>query len=109
MIPTLGTGQLTVSVIQMEMSGQLIGAGLAGVTAISPATPAGTSNWIIQKSAQEPHGAELYGKPQPHMIPTLGTGQLTVSVIQMEMSGQLIGAGLAGVTAISPLLLRCQE
>jgi hypothetical protein len=43
------------------------------------------------------------------MIPTLGSGQLTVSVIQMEMSRQLIGVGLAGVTAISPLLFRCQE
>ena len=43
------------------------------------------SGWFIQKRAQKTHRAELDGKPQSHVIPTLGDSQLAIGIIKMEV------------------------
>ena len=66
-------------------------------------------NRIVQKGAQEPHGAELHGEPQPHVIPAFGRGQFAVGIVEVEVSGELVRAGLTRVAAVPALLFRGQE
>ena len=64
---------------------------------------------IVEEGAQEPHGAELDGEPEAHVIPALGSGQLPVSIIKVEMARELVRARLARVAAVSPFLLGGEE
>jgi len=67
------------------------------------------SGRLIQECAKETHRAELGGKPEPHVIPTLGAGQLAIGVVEVEVPCELVRAGLARIPAISPFLLGRQE
>jgi hypothetical protein len=67
------------------------------------------SGRLIQERAQETHRAELDGKPEPHVIPTLGASQLAIGVVEVEVPCELVRARFAGIPAISPFLLGCQE
>ena len=63
---------------------------------------------VIQEGAQEPHRAELHGKAQPHVIPAFGGSQFSVGIVEVEVTGKLIRAGLTGVAAVTALLL-CRQ
>lgn len=64
---------------------------------------------LIQERAQETDCAELDGEPEPHVIPTLGGGQLAIGVVEVEVPCKLLRVRLAGIPAISPFLLGRQE
>jgi len=65
-------------------------------------------NRIVQKGAQEPHGAELHGEAQPHMVPAFGRDQFAVGVVEVKVAGELVRTGLARVAAV-PALLFCRQ
>jgi hypothetical protein len=59
---------------------------------------------IIDEGAEESHRAELDGEAEAHVIPTLGHGQLAVSVIKVKMARELVSTRLARI-AVAALLL----
>lgn len=63
---------------------------------------------IIQESAQEPHGAELDGKAQTHVIPTFGRSQFAIGIVEVEMTCKLVRAGFTRIAAVSALLF-CRQ
>jgi hypothetical protein len=67
------------------------------------------SSRLIQERAEETYRAELGGKPEPHVIPTLGASQFAVGVVEVEMPCESVCARFAGIPAISPFLLGRQE
>ena len=67
------------------------------------------SGRLIQERAEEANGAELDGKPEPHVIPTLGAGQLAIGIVEVEMPRELLRARFAGIPAIAPFLFGGQE
>ena len=71
--------------------------------------PARDSGRLIQKRAEEANGAELDGKLEPHVIPTLGAGQLAIGIVEVEMPRELLRARFAGIPAIAPFLFGGQE
>jgi hypothetical protein len=64
---------------------------------------------FIQERAQETHCAELDGKPEPHVIPTLGASQLAIGVVEVKVPRKLLRVRLAGIPAIAPFLFGGQE
>ena len=71
--------------------------------------PAGDSGRLVQERAEESNGAELDGEPEPHVIPTLGAGQLAIGIVEVEVPRELLRARFAGISAIAPLLFGGQE
>ena len=71
--------------------------------------PAWDSGRLVQERAEETNGAELDGEPEPHVIPALGTSQLAVGIVEVEMPCELVRARLAGIPAVSPFLLGGRE
>ncbi len=71
--------------------------------------PARNSSRLIQKRAEETNGAELDGEPEPHVIPTLGAGQLAIGIVEVKVPCELLRARFAGIPAIAPFLLGGQE
>ena len=64
---------------------------------------------IVQEGAQKPHGAELYGEAQPHVIPTFSRGQLAVGVVEVKVPGELVGTRFTCIAAVTALLFRGQK
>ena len=60
---------------------------------------------IVEKGAKEAGGAELDRKADPVMCAAHLTDQVTISGIEVEIAGELLLAGAAGVSAISRALL----
>ena len=63
---------------------------------------------VIQEGAQEPYCAKLHGKAQAHVIPAFGRSQFAISIVEVEVSGELVRAGLAAIAAV-PALLLCRQ
>jgi len=72
---------------------------------------------LLQEGAQEPDGAELDGEAQSH-VRAAAAGDEGADprksfefrcVVEVEVAGQLLGGGFAGVAAVAPLLLLVQE
>ena len=63
---------------------------------------------VIQEGPQKPHRAKLHGKAQPHVIPAFGGSQFAVRIVEVEVAGKLIRAGLTSVAAVTALLL-CRQ
>ncbi len=64
---------------------------------------------LIQKRSKETHRAELDGKPEPHVIPTLRPSHLTIGIVEVEVPCELVLARLTRIPAISPFLLSRQK
>ena len=64
---------------------------------------------LLQEGAQEPDGPELDGKAQPHVRAAAAGHEGAVGVVEVEVAGQLLGSGFAGIPTVAPLLLLVQE
>lgn len=60
---------------------------------------------IVEKGAKEPGGAELDRKADPVMRSAHLPDQFTISGVEMEIAGELLVAGTAGVSAVPSALL----
>ena len=47
--------------------------------------PAGDSGRLAQERAEGSKGAELDGKPEPHVTPTLGAGWFAIGIVEVEV------------------------
>src|SRR5271165_1895546 len=60
---------------------------------------------LVEKGAEEPHGAELNREAETHVVPALRADHLAVGIVQVEVARELIRARLTRIATISPLLL----
>ena len=49
---------------------------------------------LVQKRAEETNGPELDGEPEPHVIPTLGNGQLAIGIVEVEVPCKLVSRAI---------------
>ena len=64
---------------------------------------------IVEERAQESHGAELHGTAQAHVLAPVAAEEGAVGVVKVEVTGKLLGAGLAGIATVAARLLLGQK
>jgi hypothetical protein len=64
---------------------------------------------VVEEGAEEAHRAELHGAAEPHVGAAMPADEGAVGVVEEEVAGELLGRGVAGVTAVASLLLLGEE
>jgi hypothetical protein len=64
---------------------------------------------IVEKRAQEAHGAELYGDPEPHVVAAPRADEHLVGVVEMEIARKVLGRRVTAEATITALLFLSQE
>ena len=72
-------------------------------------TPVRHVREVLQKGAEETGGAELDGKAQTAMVAAMGVDEPAITVVQVEIAGQLFRAEFSGEAAVAVPLLFGQE